>query len=43
MSPVQPETTESRRLAGGAELAGRRGSDQAWSRFAQAQSHDDFS
>jgi RND family efflux transporter MFP subunit len=42
MSPVQPETTESRRLAGGAELAGRRGSDQAWSRFAQAQSHEEF-
>ena len=42
MSPVQPEIQESRRLASVAELASRRGSEQAWSRFAQAQSHEEF-
>lgn len=41
MSPV-PEITEDRRLASVAELASRRGAEQAWSRFAQAQSHPEF-
>jgi len=42
MSPVQPEIQENRRLASVAELASRRGADQAWARFAQAQSHEEF-
>jgi len=42
MSPVQPEIQENRRLASVAELASRRGAEQAWSRFAQAQSHEEF-
>jgi len=42
MSPVQPEVQETRRLASVAELASRRGAEQAWARFAQAQSHEEF-
>jgi RND family efflux transporter MFP subunit len=42
MSPVQPEIQENRRLASVAELASRRGADQSWARFAQAQSHEEF-
>jgi len=41
MSPVQPEIHENRRIASVAELATRRGAE-AWSRFAQAQSHEEF-
>lgn len=42
MSPVQPEIQENRRLASVAELATRRGAEQAWSRFSQAQSPEEF-
>ena len=38
---MQPEIQENRRLASVAELASRRGVD-AWARFAQAQSHEEF-
>lgn len=39
---MQPEIQENRRLASVAELASRRGAEQAWTRFAQAQSHEEF-
>src|SRR5882672_4134943 len=42
MSPVTPEIQESRRLASVAELAPRRSSEQAWARFAQAQTPEEF-
>jgi RND family efflux transporter MFP subunit len=42
MSSVNPETHETRRLASVAELAPRRASGEAWARFAQAQSPEEF-
>jgi len=42
MSPVTPEIQESRRFASVAELAPRRSSEQAWARFAQAQTPEEF-
>jgi RND family efflux transporter MFP subunit len=42
VSPVNPELQETRRLASVAELAPRRSSGEAWARFAQAQSPEEF-
>ena len=42
MSSVKPEAPETRRLASVAELAPRRASGEAWARFAQAQSPEEF-
>jgi RND family efflux transporter MFP subunit len=42
MSPVTPEIQESRHLASVAELAPRRTSEQAWARFAQAHTPEEF-
>ena len=42
MSSVNPELQETRRLASVAELASRRSSGEAWARFAQAQSPEEF-
>jgi RND family efflux transporter MFP subunit len=42
MSPVNPEVQETRRLASVAELAPRRSAGEAWARFAQAHSPEEF-
>jgi RND family efflux transporter MFP subunit len=42
MSSVNPEVQETRRLASVAGLAPRRSSGEAWARFAQAQSPEEF-
>jgi RND family efflux transporter MFP subunit len=42
MSPVAPDVQGGRRFASVAELAPRSAAEQAWARFAQAQSAEDF-